>query len=205
MTTTGSSNFSTVQSTGIPFVVEARNVACLCPNCLFGDTCACPNNHYSGTWTRYDLHTGKNVTDPEFCNKHSCANEDCKEGSDIESSLHLLSVSSNNRSYPTSPSIISMVNENSDPDFCEHTDVCVQQDLDTRIHMCPNFGALTDLFSLEEPFDPIDYTVVKQELQESYDSILMLYSTNHEMDQKVIIQCRFSGMAIASLEPWPLQ
>ena len=27
--------------------------------------------------------------------------------------------------------------------------------------MCPNFSALTDLFSLEEPFDPIDYTVAK--------------------------------------------
>ena len=86
VTTTGSSNFSTVQSTGIPFIIEARNVACLCPNCLFGDTCACPNKHYSGTWTRYDLYTGKKVTDPEFCNKHWCANEACAEGSDVENS-----------------------------------------------------------------------------------------------------------------------
>ena len=103
VTTTGSSNFSTVRSTGIPFIVEARNIACLCPNCLFGDTCACPNKHYSGTWTRYNLHTGKKVTDPEFCNKHWCANEACTEGSDVENSLQLQSVSSNIQSCSTSP------------------------------------------------------------------------------------------------------
>ena len=111
VTTTGSSNFSTVRSTGVPFVVEARNVACLCPHCLFGDTCACPNKHYSGTWTRYDLCTGKKVTDPEFCNKHWCASKDCTDGSDVESSLQLPSVNSNNESCPASPSVTSMPDE----------------------------------------------------------------------------------------------
>ena len=55
VTTKGSANFSTVCSTGNPFIVEARNVACLCPNCLFGDVCECPNKHYSGNWIRYNL------------------------------------------------------------------------------------------------------------------------------------------------------
>ena len=161
VTTTGSSSFSTVRSTGVPFVLEARNVACLCPHCLFGDTCACPNKHYSGTWTRYNVRTGKKVTDPEFCNKHWCANKDCTEGSDVESSLQSPSGSSNNYSCPASPSVTPIADENLDPDFCEHTDVRVQQNFDTRIQMCPNFGVLIDLFSLEEPFDPIEYTVAK--------------------------------------------
>ena len=51
-----------------------------------------------------------------------------------------------------------MATENSDSDFRENTDVCVEQDLNTRIQMCENFGALTDLFDLHKPFDPIDYT-----------------------------------------------
>ena len=161
VTTKGSSNFSTLRSTGIPFVIESRNVACLCPNCLFGDTYACPNKHYSGTWTRYNLHTGKKVTDHEFFNKHWCANEDCTEGSDAQSSLQSPSVSCNIQSHPTSPSVTSTANENSDLEFCENTDVSVEQDLDTRIQMCANFGALADLFDSHEPFAPIDYTVAK--------------------------------------------
>ena len=52
-----------------------------------------------------------------------------------------------------------MATENSDSDFCENTYVHVEQDLDTRIQMCANFGALTDLFSLQDPFYLIEYTV----------------------------------------------
>ena len=61
ITTKGSANFSTVHSTGSPFIVEARNVACLCPNCLFGDPCECPNKHYSGDWIKFNLKTGKKL------------------------------------------------------------------------------------------------------------------------------------------------
>ena len=139
-------------------------MACLCPHCLFGDTCECPNKHYSGTWTRYNLHTGKKVTDPEFCNKHWCPNKACTEGSNVEGSLQLPSVSSNVESCPTSPSVTStdqMANDASDPDVSDNTDAPVEPDLETRISMCQNFGALRDLFSLQEPFDPIQYNVAK--------------------------------------------
>ena len=33
-----SSKFSSVRSNGTDFIVEARNVACLCPSCCFGDS-----------------------------------------------------------------------------------------------------------------------------------------------------------------------
>ena len=167
VTTKGSSNFSTVRSTGIPFVIESRNVACLCPNCLFGDTYACPR------------------------------------GSDAQRSLQLPSVSCNIQSRPTSPSVTSTANENSDSDFCENTDVSVEQDLDTRIQMCANFGALADLFDSHEPFAPIDYTVAKMCRSHRLDTDALKYKPS--MHQKVTILCRFLAMEIASLELWPLQ
>ena len=135
----------------------------MCPSCLFGDTSECPNKHYSGTWTRYDVNTGKRVTDPEFHNKHWSDGENCTKDADI--SLQLPSVTSP-ESGPTSPSVTSPVQMGtSDRDFHGNTDVPVdvpvEQDLDTRIAMCQNFGALRDLFSLQEPFDPIECTVAK--------------------------------------------
>ena len=59
VTTGKSSKFSCVRSTGTDFIVEARNVACLCPSCCFADTSGCPNSAYCGEWKQYDLRTGK--------------------------------------------------------------------------------------------------------------------------------------------------
>ena len=177
-------------------------MSCLCPDCLFGDTSECPNKNYSGTWIRYDIHTGKKVTDPEFCNKHWCRNDDCTESSDVGSSLQSPPVMSNLQSCPTSPSVTSS-NHNSDLDFNEHTVTPVEPDLDTRILMCQNFGALRDLFSSQEPFDPLQYTVAKMSRCHRLDTDALQYKPTDA--PKVTLQCRSLGMAIASVELWPLQ
>ena len=214
VTTTGSSNFSTVRSTGIPFIIEARNVACMCPNCLFGDTCECPNKHYSGTWTRYDLHTGKKITDPEFRNIYWSAREDCAESSD-GSSLQSPSVMSNIQSCPTSPSVTSS-NDNSDRDFNEHTVTPVEPDLDTRIMMCQNFGALRDLFSSQEPFDPLQYTVATMCRSHRLDTDALQYKPRDAPKGYSPVQvfgngncfCRALAIAIGKdpeAEHWPLR
>ena len=66
VTTKSSKKFSTIRSTGEPFIVEARNVACCCPNCMFQDCSACPSKHYAGEWKQYDLRLGKEL-DNEYC------------------------------------------------------------------------------------------------------------------------------------------
>ena len=68
VTTKTSKRFSTIRSTGHDFIVEVRNVACMCGSCMFGDATGCPNIHYSGEWVQYDLRTGKVCT--EKCDSH---------------------------------------------------------------------------------------------------------------------------------------
>ena len=151
-------------------------MACLCSNCLFGATCECPNKYYSGTWTKYDLQTGKKITDPDFSNQHWCSNEDCTEGSDVGSPIQSPSVRSNVQSCLTSPSVTpSLAMDNSNPDFHQNTDVCVEYDLDTRIGLCQNFCALRDLFSSQEPLDPIQYTVAKMARSHRLDTDALQY------------------------------
>ena len=64
VTTKTSKQFSSIRNTGHDYIIEARNVACCCPNCIFGDVTVCPNKHYSGSWVQYDLRTGKKVKHP---------------------------------------------------------------------------------------------------------------------------------------------
>ena len=54
-----------------------------------------------------------------------------------------------------------MAIENSDPDVHEYQQVTSEPHLDTRIQMCANFNALSDLFSSQETFDPLVYTPAK--------------------------------------------
>ena len=66
VTTKSSKQFSSIRSTGNDYIIEARNVACCCPHCMFGDESGCPNKHYSGKWKQYDLRTGKEVTEEVY-------------------------------------------------------------------------------------------------------------------------------------------
>ena len=46
VTTKTSSTWHSVQSCGIPLVVEAREIGCVCESCILGDGAACLNQAY---------------------------------------------------------------------------------------------------------------------------------------------------------------
>ena len=158
----------------------------------------------------------KKITDPEFCNKHWNANdEDCTHSTDVGSPLQSPSVRSNIQSCPSSLSV-SSAHDNSDPDFCENICVPVQSDLYTRIQMCSNFGALAYLFSSEEPFDPIEYTVAKMCRSHRLDTDTLQYVPRDVPKGYVPVQvfrdgnCFPRALAIAigkdpEAEHWPLR
>ena len=72
VTTKSSKKFSTIRSTGEDYIVEARNVACCCPGCMFQDCAACPNKHYAGEWKQFNLLTGKRVNDEVVSHWDNC-------------------------------------------------------------------------------------------------------------------------------------
>ena len=182
VTTKGSANFSTVCSTGSPFIVEARNVACLCPNCLFGDPCECPNKHYSGDWIKFNLKTGKKVNDPEFINNHwrEHSNKSCVQETDsrsnIDTSLDVtdsdLNVEFTDQNCVTSDRDAEISVTDGDADI----EVPVAPvDVFTKMQNCLNFGELRILFSAEDSFDPIEYTLAKLSCKHRIDTDALKY------------------------------
>ena len=155
VSTPGSKSFSTVRSTGTPYIIEARNVSCLCPNCLFGDVCECPNKHYSGSWIRYNLKTGKKLNDPEFINSHWVEVSDSSQEAD----------SSISRSSCAVESL-----DVTDGDVSAETSNPVQPDLYTRMQDCSNFEQLKNVFESEENFDELEYSVAKMARQHLLDT-----------------------------------
>ena len=70
MTTKTSSTWHSVRSCGIPLVVEAREIGCVCESCILGDGAACPNQAYCPPWKAIKLETGKPLLDDKFKNMH---------------------------------------------------------------------------------------------------------------------------------------
>ena len=66
MTTKTSSTWHSVRSCGIPLVVEAREIGCVCESCILGDGAACPNQAYCPPWKAINLETGKPLLDDKF-------------------------------------------------------------------------------------------------------------------------------------------
>ena len=65
-----SSTWHSVRSCGIPLVVEAREIGCVCESCMLGDGAACPNQAYCSPWKPINLLTGKPLLDDKFKNLH---------------------------------------------------------------------------------------------------------------------------------------
>ena len=65
-----SSTWHSVQSCGIPLVVEARQIGCVCESCILSDGAACPNQAYCSPWKAINLETGKPLLDDKFKNLH---------------------------------------------------------------------------------------------------------------------------------------
>ena len=68
VTTKSSSTWHSVRSFGIPLVVEAREIGCVCESCVLGDGHACPNQAYCQPWKAINLRTGKPLLDENFKN-----------------------------------------------------------------------------------------------------------------------------------------
>ena len=155
VSTSGSKSFSTVRSTGTPFIVEARNVACLCPNCLFGDVYECPNKHYSGSWVRYNLKNGKQIKDPEFINTHW--GQILNSSQQAESSV---CESSCNDTLNVTDGDVS-------------SDTPVEPDLYTKMKNCDNFEELKAEFEAENNFDELEYRPAKWACHHILDTIAL--------------------------------
>ena len=67
-TTKTSSTWHSVRYCGIPLVVEAREIGCVCESCILGDGAACPNQAYCSPWKAINLRTGKPLLDDKFKN-----------------------------------------------------------------------------------------------------------------------------------------
>ena len=70
VTTKTSSTWHSVRSCGIPLVVEAREIGCVCDSCILSDGAACPNQAYCSPWKAINLETGKPLLDDKFKNLH---------------------------------------------------------------------------------------------------------------------------------------
>lgn len=69
-TATGTQSFYSVRSAGCPFVIEVRELGCVCESCLEGDGSSCPNQAYAPHWRAINLHTGKTLIQENFENLH---------------------------------------------------------------------------------------------------------------------------------------
>ena len=65
-----SSTWHSLRSCGIPLVVEAREIGCVCDSCILSDGAACPNQAYCSPWKAINLETGKPLLDDKFKNLH---------------------------------------------------------------------------------------------------------------------------------------
>ena len=90
VTTKSSKRFSSIRSTGENYIVEARNVACCCPSCMFHDCAACPNKEYSGEWKQFNLLSGKEIKNEVVSHWENC------------NSLHNIEPSASNTNVPGS-------------------------------------------------------------------------------------------------------
>ena len=70
VTTTHTRSFFSIHSTGNFCVIEAREVTCVCENCMFGDGQECPNQAYVSSCKAFNLYTGKPILAEAFHNKH---------------------------------------------------------------------------------------------------------------------------------------
>ena len=70
VTTKSSSTWHSVRSCGFPYVVESREIGCVCESCILSDGSACPNQAYCPPWRAVNLRTGKPLLDDNFKNLH---------------------------------------------------------------------------------------------------------------------------------------
>ena len=70
VTTKTSSTWFSVRSCGIPLVVEAWEIGCVCESCILGDSSACPNQAYCPPWKAVNLRTRKPLLDENSKNLH---------------------------------------------------------------------------------------------------------------------------------------
>ena len=81
VTTAYTRSFFSICSTGNFCAIEAREVSCVCENCMFGDGQECPNQAYVSSWKAFNLHTGKPILAEAFHNKHWITPESNTPGS----------------------------------------------------------------------------------------------------------------------------
>ena len=143
VTTNTSSKFSSIRSTGTPLIVEARNVACLCPHCSFFDSSGCPNKTYCGEWQQFDLTTGKKITETVTSHWLNCnLEEQAEEFITVASIMQTDALSSQESAI----SCNSVTNTN---DECNVTNTLSQFNwgsLYDEMQSCVDFASLKELF-----------------------------------------------------------
>ena len=70
VTTKTSSTWFSVRSCGAPYVIESREIGCICESCILSDGTACPNQAYCPPWKAINMRTGKPLLDENFRNMH---------------------------------------------------------------------------------------------------------------------------------------
>ena len=79
VTSANTYSFYSIMSTGKPFIIEVREVSCVCESYLFGNGSECQNKAYVSQWKPINLKTGKVLLDDVFQNTHwnsNCSNSD---------------------------------------------------------------------------------------------------------------------------------
>ena len=146
VTTKTSKKFSTIRSTGNDFIVEARQVACMCGSCMFGDATGCPNIHYTGEWVQYDLRTGK------ICKEKSSTHWDncniVQRSEEIISAENDQEVCHNTSSVVNTQNSCESVSYTSSPgsDDTILYNILDINDLFRNAQACTNFDSLKNLF-----------------------------------------------------------
>ena len=184
VTTGKSSKFSCVRSTGTDFIVEARNVACLCPKCCFGEDIGCPNSVYCGEWKQYDLRSGKQ--NKELVTSHWV---NCNLERSAEAIVHAASHSHDHADHDNSTVSVNnteSVNNNINNDICQPFD---WQSLYNAMQSCVNFDSLHNLLSTVS-LPPLNSEVALMSRQHRIDSIAMQYIP-HDAPNGFLPVCTF--------------
>lgn len=144
VTTKKTRKFYSIRSTGCRMVIEARNVACLCPSCLTNDGSDCPNKEYAQEWKAYDLRTGKPVMDDKFENLHWPINLGIQDACDNETDF-----SFNETDFSFNESDVSHPEE-----FSWHR-------IFERVQNCDTYSSLEEII---ETFDRSEITPITREV-----------------------------------------
>ena len=155
VTTKSSKKFSSIRSTGEDYIVEARNVACCCPSCMFHSSVACPNKQYCGEWKQFNLLSGKSVNEEVVSHWENCnlslrnefvENEQCDNDSNLDLDGNICCTSDSSDSVSNTSSACLNVSNTSSKDNMSLGNECVNwNDIYTQLQLCSNFEDMSQV------------------------------------------------------------